>query len=88
MTTHDSRPAAVKPALSDVPTDAILTTAELSAWLKTPAETLRYWRWKGTGPRSYRLGSAVRYDRADVLAWLAEQKHATGSGGGQKAGAA
>lgn len=63
----------------------VLTTADVSAWLKRPAETLRYWRWKGIGPRSYKIGRATVYDEADVLAWLAEQKEATGSGGGRAA---
>ena len=43
--------------------------------------TLAYYRHAGTGPRSYKLGRRVRYDEADVLAWIAEQKAATSRGG-------
>ena len=43
--------------------------------------TLAYWRHAGTGPRSYKLGRRVRYDEADVLAWIAESKAATARGG-------
>ena len=35
--------------------------------------TLLYRRYLGTGPRSFRVGRAVRYWRGDVLAWLHEQ---------------
>ena len=35
--------------------------------------TLLYRRYLGTGPRSFRVGRAVRYWRGDVLAWLQEQ---------------
>ncbi|MGH3623704.1 MAG: helix-turn-helix transcriptional regulator [Sciscionella sp.] len=43
---------------------------------------MRYWRWRnrGEGPRSYKLGRAVVYDRADVEAWLAEQKNRSSAG--------
>lgn len=48
----------------------------------TPVETLRYWRWrrKGEGPKSFKLGRRVLYDRRDVEAWIeaaraARQEH-------------
>lgn len=43
--------------------------------------TLAYYRHAGTGPKSYKLGRRVRYDEADVLAWIASQKAATARGG-------
>nr|WP_124714286.1 helix-turn-helix domain-containing protein [Mycolicibacterium nivoides] len=46
-----------------------------------PEDTLRYWRYAGTGPRSYRLGRHTFYDVADLDAWVAEQKAATARGG-------
>lgn len=59
-----------------------LTTAEVSARLGVPSETLRYWRHIDKGPRCYRLGGKrVVYDTADVDAWVAEQKAATLRGG-------
>ncbi len=58
----------------------ILGTQDLSALLGRPVETLRYWRWRGEGPRSYKLGRRVVYDLADVKAWIAEQKAATTRG--------
>ncbi|SBW20450.1 hypothetical protein FDG2_1696 [Candidatus Protofrankia californiensis] len=53
-----------------------LTTAELSSILKIPSGTLRQWRHRGFGPRGFALGSAVRYRRKVVEAWIAEQEAA------------
>lgn len=53
--------------------DELLTIDEVAALLRAPVATLRYWRYLGTGPRSFRVGRAVRYWRGDVLAWLNEQ---------------
>ena len=35
-----------------------------------PESTLRYWRYLGTGPRSYRLGRHKFYDIDDPDAWV------------------
>lgn len=48
----------------------LMTGAEVSAMLRTPLETLRYWRGLGRGPKSIKLGRRVLYDEADVIAWL------------------
>jgi DNA-binding transcriptional MerR regulator len=59
-----------------------LTTAEVSARLGVPPETLRYWRHLDKGPRCYRLGGKrVVYDVSDVELWLSQQKAATVRGG-------
>ena len=52
--------------------DEYLTTEELAALTKIPAETLRWWRRRGDGPRSERLGRHVRYPLSEVRAWLAD----------------
>lgn len=48
----------------------MLTIAEVATLLRIPVATLRYWRHRGEGPRSFRMGRSVRYFRTDVLAWL------------------
>lgn len=48
--------------------------------LGVKAETLRYWRWRSEGPRSFKVGAKTVYDRADVEAWLERQKAQTGVG--------
>jgi predicted DNA-binding transcriptional regulator AlpA len=47
-----------------------------------PVATWRWWRYKGIGPKSFKLGKAVFYDAADVAIWVESQKVATAKGGG------
>lgn len=55
----------------------LLTTAEVSAEYKIPEATLRFYRHKGIGPKSFRMGGRrVMYRRADCDAWLLEQINA------------
>jgi predicted DNA-binding transcriptional regulator AlpA len=62
--------------------DRPLSLQECSAMTGLAVETLRYFRWRGSGgPRSYKVGKRVVYDRADVIEWLRLQKQATGVGG-------
>jgi len=59
-----------------------MTPDEVSELVKIPPGTLRQWRHRGDrGPRSFRLGQAVRYRRQDVEAWLQAQLAKTGRGG-------
>jgi len=51
----------------------LLTLPETAEATRTPEATLRYWRHKGTGPRSFRVGRRVMYKRDDVEAWIAAQ---------------
>jgi DNA-binding transcriptional MerR regulator len=53
--------------------DRLLTTREVAEIIRLAPETLRYWRWKGIGPKSFRLGSRVVYREKDVLAWIDDQ---------------
>lgn len=50
----------------------LLTTAEVAAMSRAPVETVRYWRWRGEGPPSFKVGRRVLYDRAAVERWLDE----------------
>lgn len=55
---------------------AFLRPKELARELGLTTAALEKWRRKGRGPRFHRLGSprVVAYARADVDAWLAEQR--------------
>jgi len=55
-----------------------LTTAEVAELLRSPAETVRYWRHRGQGPKSFKVGRRVLYPVAEVRTWL--QKLETGAG--------
>ena len=54
-------------------TDRLLTLPETADLLRTPPDTLRYWRHISAGPRSAKLGRRIVYRESDVLAWLDEQ---------------
>lgn len=53
--------------------DELLTLHEVAELLRVPDATLRYWRYLGTGPHSFRVGRGVRYWRHDVHTWLHNQ---------------
>lgn len=53
-----------------------MTTQEVAQVLRTPAETVRYWRHIGKGPASFKLGRRVLYARADVEKFVAEARGA------------
>lgn len=55
-------------------TRELLTTTEAATYLKLNPGTLRNWRVAGVGPRYFKIGKQkIRYDRADIEAWVAEQ---------------
>jgi excisionase family DNA binding protein len=51
-----------------------LTTAEVAETLRTPPETVRYWRHVGKGPKSFKVGRRVLYAVEDVEAFIAEAR--------------
>lgn len=51
-----------------------LTTGELAAELHRSTETVKRWRRERKGPPFLRLQGRVLYDRADVEAWLQQQR--------------
>jgi hypothetical protein len=53
--------------------DRLLTITETAELLRTPVDTLRYWRHLGTGPRSFRLGRRVVDKAGDLQAWIDAQ---------------
>ncbi len=62
-------------ALSPAP---LLTPIQLAEILSVPVDTLRSWRSRGVGPPALKVGRFVRYQPADVQAWmaaLADQDH-------------
>lgn len=59
----------------------LMTTQEVADMLRKSPATLRYWRHIGQGPRSFKLGRAVVYERSDVLAFVSAQRSAASIGG-------
>jgi predicted DNA-binding transcriptional regulator AlpA len=58
----------------------LLTTAEVAAMVRTTEDTVRYWRWAGTGPNGFKVGRRVLYESADVRAWIEQRKAAERDG--------
>jgi excisionase family DNA binding protein len=53
-----------------------LTTKEVAELLRTSPETVRYWAWQGTGPKSFKTGRRRLYAREDVEAFIAAARSA------------
>lgn len=51
-----------------------LTTEEVAQQLRTPVETVRYWRHVDKGPKSFKVGRRVLYAREDVEAFIAQAR--------------
>ena len=49
-----------------------MTTQEVADLCRTSAESVRWWRHVGRGPRSFRVGRRVLYPTAEVTRWLEE----------------
>ena len=60
-------------ATQAVPT--FLTQHELAELLRLSERTLEDWRLTHSGPPFLKLGRHVRYDMADVLRWVGDQRH-------------
>ncbi|MBK8294917.1 MAG: helix-turn-helix domain-containing protein [Solirubrobacterales bacterium] len=56
--------------VSNESTIPLMTTEEVSHYLKVPVGTLYKWRREGTGPRSFRVGRGTRYRQSDVESWI------------------
>ncbi|MFF3915723.1 helix-turn-helix domain-containing protein [Streptomyces sp. NPDC001852] len=56
--------------------DRYLTTDDIAEIFEVPKETVYQWRRKRVGPPGFRIGKHVRYDPADVLAYVSRRKSA------------
>lgn len=66
-------------ANSGASADEYMTLDEVAVWLRQAEGTLRYWRHVGKGPRSFKLGGKrVLYARADVEAWISQERDGSG----------
>ncbi|MFJ2301470.1 helix-turn-helix transcriptional regulator [Streptomyces sp. NPDC087787] len=56
--------------------DRYLTPDDIAEMFEVPLETVYQWRKKRTGPRGFRIGKHLRYDPADVRAYVDQRKYA------------
>ncbi|WP_240140255.1 helix-turn-helix domain-containing protein [Streptomyces sp. MUM 178J] len=54
--------------------DRYLTPDDLAEIFDVPKETVYQWRKKRIGPPGFRIGKHLRYDPADVHAYVAQRK--------------
>lgn len=58
----------------------LLKTREVSEKTGIPVPTWRWWRHRGEGPPSFKIGKTVFYDADELDAWIQAQKAATTRG--------
>lgn len=58
----------------DADMEKLLTTAEVAQAVGLTERQIRRLRRRGEGPPTIRIGSAVRYCRKDLEAWLESQR--------------
>ncbi|WP_328396672.1 helix-turn-helix domain-containing protein [Streptomyces sp. NBC_00390] len=56
--------------------DRYLTPDDIAEIFDVPLETVYQWRKKRTGPPGFRIGKHLRYDPADVRAYVTQRKDA------------
>ncbi len=54
-----------------------LTVEDVALITRSTPQAVRYWRHRGTGPRSFKLGRRVLFDPADVAEWIEKHKAAS-----------
>jgi predicted DNA-binding transcriptional regulator AlpA len=62
--------------------EKLLNETEAASLLNLAVATLRRWRWAGYGPRFVKIGRAVRYDPAELRAYIQRQTRASTSDAG------
>lgn len=53
--------------------DSLWSVDDVASYLRVPVETLYRWRKVKYGPPAARVGRHLRYDPADVRAWVKAQ---------------
>lgn len=48
----------------------MLTEVQAAKIISLSVRTLQAWRLRGVGPAYVKVGKAVRYSRADLIAWI------------------
>lgn len=74
---HGTASFTAPPAVTEL--GRLMTSAEVADLIRVPHATLRYWRYIGVGPKSFKMGPRrVLYREDDVIAWATEQYGAAG----------
>ncbi|MFI7248125.1 helix-turn-helix transcriptional regulator [Micromonospora chalcea] len=60
-------------APTSLPLPELWSIHDTAAFLRVPVGTLYQWRHRRIGPRAFKVGRHLRYNPADVRAWLEDQ---------------
>ncbi len=63
----------------------LVNETEAARTLNIKVATARRWRWAGKGPRFIKIGAAVRYDPADLVAFIEAGRRTSTSESGSEA---
>ncbi|MCX4531913.1 helix-turn-helix domain-containing protein [Streptomyces sp. NBC_01669] len=74
-TARPEQPDALNTLRAGLP-DHYLTPDDIAEIFDVPKETVYQWRKKRTGPPGFRIGKHLRYDPADVRAYVAGRRKA------------
>ena len=74
-------------SVSTAPKSPLLTDIEAASYLRVQVATLRRWRWAGKGVQFIKIGSRVRYDVADLDAFIEAGRRVSTSDPGPMAAA-
>ncbi|ADU36936.1 helix-turn-helix transcriptional regulator [Variovorax paradoxus] len=58
----------------DAGSAGLLATAQASAYLGVPGPTLAGWRYRGIGPTYVKIGGCIRYRKADLDGYIAQNE--------------
>ena len=53
--------------------ERLLSAQELADYFDVPLKTIYAWRYRGQGPRGFRVGRHVRFRLTDVQLWVSDQ---------------
>jgi DNA-binding transcriptional MerR regulator len=65
--------------------DRLLLPEEVAERVRLPKTTLAFWRTRGIGPKSARVGGRVLYRESDVEQWISAQFDLASASGGPNA---
>ncbi len=54
--------------------EKLLTQAEVAKYLRVSTKTLKRWRDAGKGPKCFKIGNSLRYDRFLFEQWLKNEQ--------------
>ena len=60
--------------VTEINKNQLMTALQVAERLQVPIATVHNWRYRSIGPKGFRVGKHLRFDRNEVEAWITEQK--------------